>query len=511
MSVGVLLKSPVATAATVVAKPRPHDPQWGKRGAPELRESVVIGASSGEPFEQRCLRGAGSLAGVEVHATRKYAGNIREQIRFICAHQMPAGTGRERQIGHARREQIRRDCEYLLVVVLRQCAQHSGDMALRIDSTTAFAAEHLVALCAYFGRKRLKSSTIHRYLSSLRKFMTLLGRRHLVPNTDELMLLIIEFGIDVDLQMRSYTAFHPLCWSAHVNLTAVFEVIRSVSPHAHFLCRLCLAFGLRLSEVLRLRPSESDGGDVLHVERGTKGNRPRDVPLSSDADWRAEQRRLLDEAKRMCEGAQHLGFGCRNLKQARKYFEAVLARCGVTRTQLGITLHGLRHEYAVRRFEELTGLPAPVLRQAPLAAYAARMDAVRSARGQIAAELGHGRAQVASAYLGALPILREEQAKAQNVASRLAERAPQLRAMQIATLSVIVRKVGTRRHEIVLFVRSLCTPDADTSSRLAGELKTAVSRWLGRRVEVRILAEPAQAGACAVLFHAQTTNQEQSD
>lgn len=211
----------------------------------------------------------------------------------------------------------------------------------------------------------------------------------------------------------------------------------------------------------------------------------------------------------MCRHDEHLGFGPRNLKQARKYFEAVLAQCGVTRTQLGITLHGLRHEYAVRRFQELTGLPAPVLRQAPLAAYVERMGVVRSARKQIAAELGHGRDQVASAYFGALPILREEQAKAANAASRLTEHGSQLHRMGIAALSVVVRKVGSRRYETVLFARPRGTTDSCASFQLAGELKVAASRWVGRSLEVRFLPEPAQAGACPVDFHPQRADQEQ--
>lgn len=497
MSAVVMRERQVAAAVAVVARRRSQAPQQND-GKSNRRHQEVVRTGRVEQFDQRCLRGAGSLARAEIYACKKFAGNIREQIRFLTAQSIPAGTGITRGLGNDRRNQLRQNCEYMLVDGLRECAEHMNDPAVRINNTTEFTSKHLLSLLALFGRMRLKSSTMHKYLSSLRKLMTLLGRRHLVPGTDDLMLLIIEFQLDVDLQMRGYSAFRPLCWSVHVNIDAVLESIRSKSPHAHFLCCLCLHFGLRLSEALRLRPQESDRSDFLHLQRGTKGNRPRDVPLSSDPDRRSEQRRLLREAKQMCEGDQHLGFGGRNLQQARKYFEAVLAECGVTRTQLGITLHGLRHEYAVRRFEELTGLPAPVLRQAPIEAYIGRMDAVRAARGQIAEELGHGRAQVSSAYFGALPILREELAKAQAAASALGRHGQELGAEHVADLSVAVRKVAARRYEYILFARLSRSTGEMACRALVDALKTSASRLLQRKVEVRTCAAPAQAGVCVV-------------
>lgn len=455
----------------------------------------------------RWLRGEGSLAGVEIDLCKKYEGNIREQVRILLGQEISAATGIARGMGNARRSQVRENCEYMLVDALRDCAEHAEDSTLRIKNTNEFTSKHLIALLALFGRKRLKSSTIHKYLSSLRRFMTLLGRRYLVPGTEDLISLIMKFQIDVDLQSRTHAALCPLCWSAHVNIDAVLQIIHKKNSHAYFLCCLCLNFGLRMSEVLRLRPHESDKGDHLHLKRGTKGKRERNVPLSSDPEVRAQQRRLVDEAKKMCEGDKYLGFGQRNLKQARKYFEAVLADCGVTRTQLGITLHGLRHEYAVRRFEELTGLPAPVLRQAPLSAYVPRIDAVGAARRQIAEELGHGREQVASAYFGALPILREEQAKAREAASRLSQHGAKLRGMRLAALSVVVRKVAPKRYAYVLFARAQGV-ELDVQRELAGALKGAARLWLERAVEVRLMAAPSQAGSIAVTFDEMSSDYE---
>jgi integrase len=68
---------------------------------------------------------------------------------------------------------------------------------------------------------------------------------------------------------------------------------------------------------------------------------------------------------------------------------------GVTRSALGVTPHGLRHEYAGDRYKAVAGVAAPVRGgMVPDPATDER------ARLQVAEELGHARLQIASAYLG---------------------------------------------------------------------------------------------------------------
>jgi integrase len=453
-----------------------------------------------DSFQQRPLRGEGSLAGAEAFVCKQYRDDIRKQICVLCTNEFPAGTGRLRSLGFARRAAIRRIMLHL-VDVLDACAKRSGDPSLRLRNTTEFRVEHLLAILRSFGEEKLKLSTVHNYLSVLRKFFTQLGRRHLIPCTDDLVLLVIEHDVPLHFGCRSYTAYVPRCWSAMVNVDAVLQRIRQISEHAHLLCLLCLAFGLRASEVLRLRPVESDLGDHLWVRRGPKGNRERFVPFSSDPQQRAEQRAALEQAKSICGGDpnRYLGFGERNLEQARKYFELAMQRCGVTQTQLGIMIHGLRHEYAVRRFMELTGLPAPVLRQAPLHAYLDRMELVRRAQKQIAVELGHGRASVASAYIGSLSTLREEAKRASSVAQTLGQYRADLQSMQVAALTVVVTRTAAQAHSCTFYVLPTA---AGASKRLAATVRGAARDWLQQEVSVLLQPAPARAGAVTVPLQA---------
>jgi hypothetical protein len=174
-----------------------------------------------------------------------------------------------------------------------------------------------------------------------------------------------------------------------------------------------------------------------------------------------------------------------------------LNRCGVTQRQLGIKLHGLRHEYAVRRFLELTGLPAPVLRQAPLSAYASRMPLVRQARAQIAAELGHGRASVVSAYIGSLPTLREEKKQTELAGQIVGQHLAALKQMGVAAVTIAVRKTAAQRHTCTLYLRADDGHVAGQDS-LVARVREAARVWLGQKTDALFGPAPAQAGMVTV-------------
>jgi hypothetical protein len=75
----------------------------------------------------------------------------------------------------------------------------------------------------------------------------------------------------------------------------------------------------------------------------------------------------------------------------------VLQRFGVTRQQLGVTAHGLRHEVLIDRYQSLTG-SAPPVRQGPRV----EPEVDHSARLEVSKLAGHARLKASSAYLGAI-------------------------------------------------------------------------------------------------------------
>ncbi|MOA23223.1 Integrase [compost metagenome] len=132
----------------------------------------------------------------------------------------------------------------------------------------------------------------------------------------------------------------------------------------------------------------ADGHEHLTITAGTKGGRPRQIPLSN-REW---QIKVLERAAAI-QGSHHSlvpkeltwkEFREGEVRQARE----LLQRYGITR------LHELRAAYACDRYARISGCLAPVL-----GGKAGREVDVR-ARMQVAEELGHGRIDVTNAYLG---------------------------------------------------------------------------------------------------------------
>ncbi len=73
-----------------------------------------------------------------------------------------------------------------------------------------------------------------------------------------------------------------------------------------------------------------------------------------------------------------------------------MRKAGVTREQLGVTAHGLRHQFAQEFHVELTDVQAPV-RGGDACADPATLNAALL---EIARQLGHNRTAITCAYLG---------------------------------------------------------------------------------------------------------------
>src|SRR5690606_21841461 len=150
------------------------------------------------------------------------------------------------------------------------------------------------------------------------------------------------------------------------------------------------AFGLRREEAIKFSPSYADKADRLELKASwTKGGKARSVPIRSPL-----QRAVLDRAH------QHARKGSlipsdRNYRQQLRIYEGQTIRAGMSR------MHGLRHAYAQRRYEELTGWASPAAggpHSKSLSLEQRELD--QEARLKISGELGHSREQILSVYLG---------------------------------------------------------------------------------------------------------------
>jgi integrase len=161
---------------------------------------------------------------------------------------------------------------------------------------------------------------------------------------------------------------------------------------AHVLMSLALqdAFGLRREEAIKFSPSYADKGDHLALKASwTKGGKARCIPIRSPL-----QRAVLDRAHQLA-GKGSLIPSDRNYRQQLRIYEGQTIRAGLSR------MHGLRHAYAQRRYEELTGWQSPAAGGSASKSLSVEQRKVdHDARLTISRELGHERASIVRIYIG---------------------------------------------------------------------------------------------------------------
>lgn len=154
--------------------------------------------------------------------------------------------------------------------------------------------------------------------------------------------------------------------------------------------RLMAAFGLRMEEAIKFRPSIADKGDTLALKASwCKGGRARNIPITFE-----RQRALLNEIRETV-GNGSLIPDDKSYIQQRKAFEHQTLKAGLS------NLHGVRHNYAQARYFALTGWRCPKdggLSSDKMDKQQKAID--RAARLEISQELGHGRLEITKVYLG---------------------------------------------------------------------------------------------------------------
>lgn len=165
------------------------------------------------------------------------------------------------------------------------------------------------------------------------------------------------------------------------------ETKAQVGLRATAVCELSRELGLRSKEASLLDArsafKQAQEKGVVSVSEGTKGGRYREVPITSETQLTALSRAAAAQG----EARAVMPSEC-NWKQWR---EGELRQA---REAVG-GLHELRAAYACQRYQTLTGHPAPCAGGQIL-----DKNADRAARLQISAELGHGRIDVVSQYVG---------------------------------------------------------------------------------------------------------------
>ncbi|MFZ7286269.1 phage integrase N-terminal domain-containing protein [Avibacterium gallinarum] len=152
-------------------------------------------------------------------------------------------------------------------------------------------------------------------------------------------------------------------------------------------------FGLRREESIKFQPKFADRGTEICLKGSwCKGGRERTIPITSQS-----QRNLLDEIHAFCQQQ-----GTKSLIPAHKNYEQQMRTYEYQTTKVGeLKNHGLRHAYAQRRYETLSGLSSPKNggKTSRKLSEGERQRNLES-RLQVSSELGHNREEITAVYLG---------------------------------------------------------------------------------------------------------------
>lgn len=296
---------------------------------------------------------------------------------FFRTFRIPAAQGRKRSVSTAT------ETRYVQAITL--LIETLGGMNIRIQNLPELSQKHLVLVMREWESRELSPSTLATRFSCIARFYGWLGKTLTVQSVKDTL-------VNPDAAVRRYSAVEPKAWDrVGVELTRVLPQVEAICPYCAVYLLMSREFGLRVQEAAAIKPDECDRGNYLHITHGAKGGRGRAIPVDTPG-----QRRALDIAKAAANPRTGLlRASGKTIQQARSSFYKVMAKVGITKKQLGVTAHGLRHEYANAIYAAEAGVDAPVN-----GGIAPDRETELRARKVVTENLGHGRIAVTTAYTG---------------------------------------------------------------------------------------------------------------
>jgi integrase len=256
-----------------------------------------------------------------------------------------------------------------------------------IESIYNLKQKHLIAVFNHLETQGQAPSTIQNKISVMRVFCEWIGKNGMVR--DSRLYVKQESSV-----RRSMVVTEDKSWEGNsIDVISKIDEIAAADRNVALWLELIWALGLRVKESILIRPKVAHEGDFVWIREGTKGGRPRVVPIKNEV-----QRDVLLRAQAQADGKSGLlGVRGRTYEQKRRRFYHVLKRAGITLAEEGVTAHGLRHQYMQERFKAILGIDAPV--KGGNIADVAKED-FHVASQKLMEEAGHSRVTIGTAYYG---------------------------------------------------------------------------------------------------------------
>jgi site-specific recombinase XerC len=285
--------------------------------------------------------------------------DLNYQLKQLCQ--------RNRDGSHA----TQADRERLLSLI----ADQLNELGYRNLQTDSLKPKHIDALLTRWQTEALATGTIKNRMSALRWWAEKTNKQNVLAKKND------AHGIAKRVHVTNTSKAKPLDADKLAQVT---------DRHTAISLRLEAAFGLRREESIKINPAWADAGDKLRLKDSwTKGGKYREVPIRTD-----EQRALLNEAKHLAGTGSLIPPDLRYRDQLQR-FKAQCAQAGIH------NVHGLRHQYAQTRYEQLTGWTCPAAGGPTSKQLTPAQKALdEQARQTISLEMGHHRIQITAVYLG---------------------------------------------------------------------------------------------------------------
>jgi len=288
-------------------------------------------------------------------------------------------------------------------------------MGYQIKSAGGIKQKHCIALCNRWEEEGLSASTIATRKSLLRVVLSWVGKKSTIDSLslNELFVnpavitrpqkTVIDKSLSGALELEKETLPAGDRWTDDPlqviqNLWVSLGAVRTQSKvnRRYFIVMLELMYwlGLRPREAAFFNPGKDirsngiDGQYCFVVKQGSKGGRERKVLILEDGQkgyLKVLQTRMYCRYRIMPKDVSKTDSWMRS-------FNRFCVDNGLSK-ELNKNPYSLRHEYAHRTYEHISGQLSPIRSN-----NVARVDVV--AKGVVSKQLGHNRPSVAGAYIG---------------------------------------------------------------------------------------------------------------
>ena len=268
-----------------------------------------------------------------------------------------------------------------------------------VKNPESLCKKHINALMVYWEARGRSANYLHNKLSVLRTLAGWLNKQQIVQN-------LTDYFPRERTRRKTATEVNRAWEANEVDAESVIEKAKTVDMRLAVMLAMQHCFGLRVKESVEFQPSNAaiEGGKVIEIHEGTKGGRPRHIPVETDA-----QRKTLAWARDVVAAgnSKRLRWPDRTWRRAQNHFYYLIrSKLGISKALCKVTAHGLRHGYSHRSYERRTGFPVPIVLVAgetggkPVPPVGLSVEAHRDASLSVSRALGHGRIDVTTSYYG---------------------------------------------------------------------------------------------------------------